>query len=444
MKTPICNFVKEYVNKKSHRLHVPGHKGSGFLGVENFDITEIDGADDLYCPTSIILESENNASKIYNCPTFYTTEGSSHSIRAMVYLTNLYAKRNNKPNKILATRNVHKSFLTVLSLLQIEVDFLFNESTSYLTTNLTPEFLDGYLQSLKELPCALYITSPDYLGKVQDIKGLKKVLNKYEILLLVDNAHGAYLKFLDNSLFPIDLGADMCASSAHKTLPVLTGGAYLHLSNRAFELFADDVLTALTTFGSTSPSYLILQSLDNCNKILSSNYKNNLASTINKIENLKKDLKLLSYTILDSEPLKITIKTKPYGYTGNEFVKILYTNNIIPEFYDKDFVVFSFSVNTLDSTYTSIYNLFKDIVKKESILEKCSTITKHERALSIKDAIFCDYELIDVKDSENRIYADINIHCPPAVPIIVPGEIITKEVIKSFIYYNIDKVKVIK
>ncbi|MBR2376969.1 MAG: aminotransferase class V-fold PLP-dependent enzyme [Clostridia bacterium] len=445
MKTPICDFVNEYVNKKSHRLHVPGHKGSGFLGVEKFDITEIDGADDLYCPSSIILESEENASKIYNCPTYYTTEGSSHAIRAMVYLVNLYAKRNGKSTKILATRNVHKSFLTVTMLLDIDVDFInTSENGSYLSSNLNAEVLDNYLKTLKELPCALYITSPDYLGNTADIKEIKKVLNKYDIYLLVDNAHGAYLKFLDDSLFPIDLGADMCASSAHKTLPVLTGGAYLHLSNNAYNLFKGDVLTALTTFGSTSPSYLTLQSLDYANKILSTTFKGDLKTTIKKINELKVKLKELSYTICDSEPLKITIKTKPYGYLVEDFIKILYKNNTIPEFYDTDYIVLSFSPSTDLSTYDAVYSLLKNIDKKESVCDNIPKITKYKKALSIKDAIFSKHEIVDASKSENKIYADINIHCPPAVPIVIPGEIITKEVINTFIYYNIDKVKIVK
>ncbi|MBO5851580.1 MAG: hypothetical protein J6R29_04540, partial [Clostridia bacterium] len=367
------------------------------------------------------------------------------AIRAMIYLINLYAKRNNKSTKILATRNTHKSFLTVTALLDIDVLFLNNNGKgSYLSTNLTAEILDNFLSNLAEIPCALYVTSPDYLGNTQNIKDLKEVLDKYGVWLLVDNAHGAYLKFLENSQFPIDLGADMCASSAHKTLPVLTGGAYLHLSNKAFDLLGEDVLTALTTFGSTSPSYLILQSLDNANKILSTTFKNDLDKTIKKINDLKEKLKTLSYNILDSEPLKITIFTKSYGYTGQEFIKILYDNNIIPEFYDNDYVVLSFSVNTKTDTYDAVYTLLKSIVKKEDIKTTIPTITEYKKALSIKETVYRDFEIVDVKDSENRIYADINIHCPPAVPIIIPGEIITKEVINSFIYYNIDKVKVVK
>lgn len=445
MKTPICDFVKNYVKSNPYRLHVPGHKGNGFLGIESYDVTEIDGADDLYCPTSIILESEKNASALYECPTFYTTEGSSHAIRAMVYLANLYAKRNNKSTNILATRNVHKSFLTVTSLLNIDVEFIIDkESNSYLSSNITPEFLENYLKNLEVLPCAFYITSPDYLGNIADIKGLKLVLEKYGILLLVDNAHGAYLKFLDSSLFPIDLGADMCASSAHKTLPVLTGGAYLHLSNSAFDLIGSDVKTALSNFGSTSPSYLTLQSLDYANKILNENFKNKLLEKVQTLLELKNNLLNLGFNLIDNEPLKLTISPKSYGYTGIEVKDYLYSKGIIPEFYDNDFIVFMFGVNTNENTFEVLYNALKDIKKRPQILSLPPKPTVSEKKYSLNQILFLNHEVIDVKDSENRVYAEINLHCPPAVPIIIPGEVITKEIINTFIYYNIDKIKVIK
>ncbi len=445
MKTPICDFVKNYVNSNAFRLHVPGHKGNGFLGIESYDVTEIDGADDLYCPTSIILESENNASALFECPTFYTTEGSSHAIRAMVYLANIYAKRNNKSTTILATRNVHKSFLTVTSLLNIDVKFIIdNESNSYLSSNITPEFLENYLKVLEVLPCAFYITSPDYLGNLADIKGLKKVLDNYGVLLLVDNAHGAYLKFLNASLFPIDLGADMCASSAHKTLPVLTGGAYLHLSNSVFDLLGSEVKTALATFGSTSPSYLILQSLDYANKILSNNFSKELSLVIKKVEVLKDDLNNIGINTNNYEPLKLTVSPKSYGYTGIDLKDYLYSNGIIPEFYDNDYVVLTFSVNTDNKAFEKLLNALISLQKRPPILSLPPKPTASERKYSLNQVVFSKFEIVDVKNSENKVYAEINLHCPPAVPIIIPGEIITKEVIKTFIYYNIDKVKVIK
>ena len=115
---------------------------------------------------------------------------------------------------------------------------------------------------------AFYLTSPDYLGGMQDIAALSAVCDAHGVPLLVDNAHGAYLRFLPGgSRHPIDLGAAACCDSGHKTLPVLTGGAYLHLGPKAPVQEESTVRSALALFGSTSPSYLILQSLDACNRL---------------------------------------------------------------------------------------------------------------------------------------------------------------------------------
>ena len=445
MKTPICDFVKNYALKNTCRLHVPGHKGAGFLGVENYDVTEIDGADDLYSASGIIKESEDNASSLFNCPTFYTTEGSSHAIRAMIYLATLYAKKHNKSNLILSTRNVHKSFLTIASLLDVKVKFISsNTSSSYLTSELDCETLENYLKKLEVKPCALYVTSPDYLGNIIDIKALKSVCEKYGILLLVDNAHGAYLKFLSSSLFPIDLGADMCSSSAHKTLPVLTGGAYLHLSNEIFNQLKGEVKTSLSMFGTTSPSYLILQSLDYANFILSNNFNQNLQKTISLVSKLRDYLNSLGLKAKTNEPLKLTITPKSYGYLGKDFVLYLSKNQIIPEFYDNDYVVLTFSVNTPLSDFDKVSLAISKLEKKEEITSTPPIISSYNPVLSFKETLYSETELIDAKDSLNRIYADVNIHCPPAVPIIVIGEKITKDVIDAFKYYGINTVKVVK
>jgi arginine/lysine/ornithine decarboxylase len=121
-------------------------------------------------------------------------------------------------------------------------------------------------------PCAVYVTSPDYLGNQQDLAGLSAVCAARGIPLLVDNAHGAYLHFLPQPAHPLDLGATACCDSAHKTLPVLTGGAYLHIAKNAPERYARDAKRAMALFGSTSPSYLILQSLDRANAYLAGGY----------------------------------------------------------------------------------------------------------------------------------------------------------------------------
>ena len=230
MDTPICDFVRNYIAQNTLRLHMPGHKGMPLLGMEAMDITEIQGADSLYEARGIIAKSEENASCLFGCKTFYSTEGSSQCIRAMLYLVMLHAKARGRRMRIAAGRNAHKTFLTAAGLLDIQVDWLYGQNAGYLSCELTPAELDAYLCAAAEKPAAVYITSPDYLGRVADIPGLSQVCHRHGVLLAVDNAHGAYLKFLPESWHPVDLGADLCCDSAHKTLPVLTGGAYLHLS----------------------------------------------------------------------------------------------------------------------------------------------------------------------------------------------------------------------
>ena len=290
MTTPICDFARRYAERHALRLHMPGHKGCGFLGVEQWDITEIDGADSLYEAEGIIRESEDNASALFGVPTFYSTEGSSQCIRAMLYLAALHAKKQGKRPRILAGRNAHKTFLSAVALLDVEVEWLLpREGESYLSCKVSAEDVAARLSAMGEKPTAVYLTSPDYLGNVADIAAIAEVCHRYGVLLVVDNAHGAYLKFLQPSRHPMDLGADMCCDSAHKTFPVLTGGAYLH----AVEEFAPQCKNALQLFGSTSPSYLIMESLDGANAYLANGYREKLAAFAEKVQGLKERLAAL-------------------------------------------------------------------------------------------------------------------------------------------------------
>ena len=143
MKTPICDYVNQYAQSQALRLHMPGHKGAGPLGVEGLDITEISGADSLYEASGIIRESEQIASEIFGCPTFYSTEGSSQCIRAMVYLAMIWAKRQGRKPVIAAGRNAHKAFLTAAALLDADVCWLKGcGQDSYLSCGLTPAELE--------------------------------------------------------------------------------------------------------------------------------------------------------------------------------------------------------------------------------------------------------------------------------------------------------------
>lgn len=443
MNKPICEFLEKYNSKNPIRLHVPGHKGKSFLGYEKYDLTEVDGADELYLPTGIIKESQQNASRLFNCPTYYSVEGSSHAIRAMLYLAKIFAKERGIEYNILATRNVHKSFLSGCALLGANVNWIENlGGGSYYSNYLTPEILENYLKSERVMPCALYVTSPDYLGNILDISGISKVLKKYGILFLVDNAHGAYLNFLD--MHPISLGASMCADSAHKTLPVLTGGAYLHLSNEVYNVVGNYVQTSLSLFGTTSPSYLILSSLDSANAYLNDGYKTRLKDFIKKIDLLKQDLISFGYDLLSSEPLKITIDAKNYGYVGEQIVKILIKNDIYVEFYDDDYVVLMLTPELIDSEIEKVKQVLLSICKKTKIEKKSLPLVSGKRVLSLTEASASLSKIVDTKNSLGEIYQDFNLPCPPAVPIIMPGEEITLKTIEVFNYYNIKTVKVVK
>ena len=437
METPICDFVRAYAESEAIRLHMPGHKGKNLLGLEALDITEIDGADSLYEASGIIQRSEENASRLFGCPTFYSTEGSSQCIRAMLYLAMLHAKEQGKRPVIAAGRNAHKTFLTGAALLDLDVRWLYPKGGSYLSCDLTPEEVEAVLE--KEAPTAVYLTSPDYLGNVADIAGIAKVCHRHGAILLVDNAHGAYLKFLQPSRHPMDLGADLCCDSAHKTLPVLTGGAYLHCRLQ----FRDWAKNALALFGSTSPSYLILQSLDRANPILAA-LANRLKDFVPSVEAVKEKLADKGYTLYGREPLKITISAKPYGYTGRELAQKLLEGNIVSEFADPDFLVLMLTPEIGQAALDALEAALLSTPRKSPILEEPPRFQPGQRVRTPREAMLSPMEQVPVEQSEGRILAAATVGCPPAVPIVVSGERIDAHAVSCFQYYGITHCSVMK
>ena len=442
MNTPICDFVRQYAEKDALRLHMPGHKGKALLGMEQLDITEIDGADSLYEATGIIRQSEKNAGALFGSETFYSTEGCSQCIRTMLYLAVLHAKQQGRRPLIAAARNVHKSFVSAAALLDVDVLWLYpNQPDSYLSCQLDAQTLDAQLAEHK--PTAVYLTSPDYLGNVADIRAISQVCKRYDCLLLVDNAHGAYLRFLQPSMHPMDLGADICCDSAHKTLPVLTGGAYLHIGKDAPALFREQAKNALMLFGSTSPSYLILQSLDAVNAYLDDGYVEKLATFIPQAQQLKEKLTAHGYTLQGDEPLKLTVAAKAYGYTGRQLAERLLERNIVCEFSDPDFAVMMFTPETGETGLIQLEQGLLSIPKKAAIREKPPVFHSCAPVMSIRDAVLSPCETLPVDKSIGRVLAAPSVGCPPAVPIVVCGERIDEAALRSFTYYDVEQCAVV-
>ncbi len=442
MDTPIFDFVQNYIKSNTARLHMPGHKGVSFLGCEAFDITEIKGADELYAPDGIIKKSEENATSLFDTSkTIYSAGGSSQSINAMLYLAYLRADKTNRPF-VLSGRNAHKSFIYALAKLDADVKWLYPETTdSICSCIVTAKQIEDILNTLENKPFAVYITSPDYFGGICDIPNISKICQNHNIPLLVDNAHGSYLKFCEKDLHPISLGADMCCDSAHKTLPVLTGGGYLHIAKNDKYGFSQNAINSMAIFGSTSPSYLILQSLDLCNKYINEKICEDIKICTEKCNEVKGIMSKKDISNLSHEPLKITADFRGFDF---DFKAYFREYGIEFEYADDNFVVFMLSPQNSDEDFEKVKKAFENLeIEKTKGIEN-TEFEISETVLTIRQAIFSENEEINVEDALGRVCASPTVSCPPAIPIAVSGEMITEKHVGLFKKYNINKILVVK
>ena len=443
MKTPIKDFLDGYASAEGVRLHMPGHKGRSRIGCEQYDITEVSGADVLYAATGIIRESEICASRLFGSSTFYSTEGSTLAIKAMLKLATDGKRLGGERPLILAGRNVHRSFVSAVALLDLDVSFIYPSATSHIASGIiTPDEVKEAIAKEGRRIRAVYLTSPDYLGGIADVGGIAEVCREAGVPLLVDNAHGAYLAFLEPSRHPIALGATMCADSAHKTLPVLTGGAYLHVSSDAPE-YAARAEEALSLFASTSPSYLTLRSLDVCNAYLADTYREELEGCIRRISDLKEALTSAGVVLLDTEPLKITVSARDMGYTGEQIAAALRDERIECEYSDGDYTVMMLTPDNTDEDLSRLYSALSSLKKKTPREKAPCPIPRAVRAMSVREAVLSLSERVSVSDAKGRVCASVAVSCPPAIPIAIAGEIIDESVIEALRYYGTDEIDVV-
>lgn len=467
MTTPIVDFVRRYAQSGTSRLHMPGHKGQSLLGFEPWDITEIKGADELYGADGIIAQSEANATRLFGTVhTYYSTEGSSQCIRAMLCLALQAAPAAGQRPVLLAARNAHKALLYAAALLDFDIQWLWpapQDAGALCSCPVSAAKLTGALQGLAQQgkrPFGVYITSPDYLGGVQDIAALAEVCKDFGVPLLVDNAHGAYLRFLpQGGQHPIALGAAMCCDSGHKTLPVVTGGAYLHLGKNAPVQDEAAVRNALALFGSTSPSYLILQSLDKCNQILSEGYPLRLLQCCGHLTRLRRKLNEAAAKhcpgplVLESEPLKVTLDAAVLGLSGTELAEKLRAAKIECEYADPRYLVLMFTPDNPPQDFerltAAVLRIAEELAGPVTLLEETAgEFAELERGLhrrcTIRQAVFAPQEQLPAEQAVGRICAMPTVSCPPAIPIVVSGEQITPAAAAWMKRYHVEEVSVIR
>ena len=440
MNTPVIDFLNNYAESDMLRCHMPGHKGRGLDLISSAcDITEVSGADSLFEADGIIAEGERNMSKLYgSAATVWSAGGSTLCIQAMLAIMKREGRR------VLAVRNVHRAFLNAAALLGLEVEWLIPEyRNGILSGSVDIAAAEAALRGFGEDAACLYVTSPDYTGRMADIPALAGICHKYDARLIVDNAHGAHLAFMPENCHPIALGADMCCDSAHKMLPAITGAAMLHTSRPEYTGL---LKSAMGLFGSTSPSYLIMASLDSCCKYISEDIRGDIAANLGLLQKFRAHFSgRLAFA--DGDLFHITVCAGESGYNGNELAQLLRENGCECEYSDSSLVILLMSpVNTADD----YERLTAALEKSLSLAERHAPVSDElrlelpEKAMPIRDAVFAPCEDIPVEQAEGRICGAVKVPCPPAVPIAASGEIIDRNCINIFKRYGIFTVNVVK
>lgn len=425
MNTPICDFLESYSSQRRLRLHMPGHKG------ENpHDITEIFGGDSLYDSDDtwgIIAQSESMAARIFGAQkTCYSCGGSTLAIQTALALLKARGCKT-----IAASRYSHRSLVSAAALLQMNIKWLYPKE--YLSADVTydSEALRG--------ADALFVTNIDYYG------GTWKFVRP-SIPLIVDNAHGAYLRFVDKRkygteyLHPLELGFPlMSAESAHKTLPVLTGGAYLHFAagedtSRVKEMMA--------MFGSSSPSYLVLESLDRFNGAMAEDF-DAITRACDAALELKKRLQTAGIPLVKSDYLRIVIDARACGMSGYEFAASLRSSGVECEMSDANRVVLMFSsANRIeDFERAEIAILF--VRRKSPIAPEKYPVIKPTAHMPVHEAMFLPQKIVPLEKANGEVCAGLNAPCPPCVPLVMPGEIIDHNVADALKQYGVKNIAVL-
>ncbi len=448
MNTPLTNAIRQLVEQDFSRFHTPGHKGRELdllSPVTPYDLTEVRGADSLYSPDGPITEMERLYTGLYRTGgSFLSAGGSTLCIQAMLRLVRPLGK------KVILGRNAHSSAISALALLGMDPVWLYPAiGPDLLPEPITPEAVEAAL-SLHPDAAGVYVTSPDYFGKLTDIAGLAAVCRRHGVPLLVDNAHGAELFFLEGGLHPMQQGADLCCDSLHKTLPVLTGGALLHVGDTPLarrHAFAAHAKEAMALFGSTSPSYLILLSIDLLLPHLADgSIAAELAATAARVNKLAAQAADRGFLLPAGPvlPTRLALGFSALGLTREEFDAHLTRCQVEPEYLAGHYCVFLLSARNRGSDLARLSRLIATAPAMGAPLPVDTAFPPARQVLSPREALFAPRCSLPAGEALGRVSAGVISRCPPGIPLVMPGEEIDENIRTALNNYGISHVDVIK
>lgn len=450
--TPLFDALKEYVNRDTLPFHVPGHKkGVGideefkiFMGENPFkiDVTVFKLVDSLHHPTGPIKEAQELAADAYGADeSFFSIHGTSGAIQAMIMSV------VSDGDKILVPRNVHKSVTAGIILSGAIPIFMQPEIDKRLgiAHGVGPEIIEKTLNENPDAKAVLII-NPTYYGVATDLKKIANIVHQHNIPLIVDEAHGPHLAFCDElPMSALEAGADICAQSTHKIIGSLTQGSLLHVKSKLVN--PKRVKQILNLLQTTSPSYILMASLDCARRQIALGGK----------ELLKKAIELCNYTrdeineipgfycfgkevLVNSgsyalDPTKLTISCRNLGITGYELDTILaddyHIQMELSDFYNVLAVgSFGDTKEGNDRLLMALKEISKEYYGKKpptpDFLEIPSTPKK---ILNPREAFNSNKVDTLLKDSKGKISGEFLLAYPPGIPLLCPGEEITKEII---------------
>lgn len=454
MNTPLLlTELLKYNDENNLILSMPGNKcGLGFtkdeIGREflrrmgYLDITEVEPLDNLHCPEGVIKLSQEALAKTYNSKkAYFLVNGSSSG-----NLTAIFSEFN-EGDEVIVERNCHKSIYNGLILRKLKVTYIEpvidKKNGIFLPVN--KENIYSSLKKCKN-PKGIILTYPNYFGITYDIEDVLSDLKQNGIATIIDCAHGAHFNFSNRLPKSITSIGDYIVLSAHKTLPALTQGAYLLVNkeNKNLEFY-------LKAFMTTSPSYLIMASLDYARYYLDEYGKSDYEELINRAEYWKKEINdLHKVIIISKEDLEFKgyqidltryLMILPKGYNGNELLLYLRKCNIQAEMSFSRGVVLILSPFNNDKDFESIYNAILNLDMRLLIgkIEECYDLEIPEKVLEPYEVFNKESEYLEYDKCEGKIAKEAIIPYPPGIPIICAGEKITRKsinIIKDYINNN--------